>query len=39
VNFSDGIRGEDGVLSSDIIGEDSLKVFGLDLFFGHEEIS
>ena len=39
VDFGDGIGSEDGVFSGDILGEDGLKVFGLDFLFGHEEIS
>ena len=36
VKISDGVWGEDGIFSSNILGEDSLKIFGLDLFSGHE---
>ena len=36
VKFSNGVWGEDGIFSSNILWEDSLKIFGLDLFSGHE---
>ena len=35
VDFGDGVRGEDGVFSGDILGEDSLEVFGLNLSSAH----
>ena len=35
VDFSNTVVGEDGVLSDNILGEDSLEIFGLNLFSAH----